>query len=235
MKVAIMQPYFLPYIGYFQLINSVDVFVFYDDVNFIKGGWINRNNLLVNKGKYLYTIPLTDASANNLISETKINSNKFKRSIVKFLKTIEQSYKNAPYYNETMTLLNTIFDKEALTISELAIKSVKQVSYYLGINTNFETSSMKYPETKGMEKSKRLIAICTKLGAESYVNLKGGIELYDKSYFNSKGVDIAFLEANISPYKQFSNEFVPALSIIDILMFNNKVEVREMLDKYNLN
>ena len=69
MKVAIMQPYFLPYIGYFQLINAVDVFVFYDDVNFIKGGWINRNNLLVNKGKYLFTIPLTEASSNNLISE----------------------------------------------------------------------------------------------------------------------------------------------------------------------
>ncbi|VXC55839.1 WbqC family protein [Chryseobacterium sp. 8AT] len=105
MKIAVMQPYIFPYIGYFQLIKAVDKFIFYDDVNYIKGGWINRNNILINKNKSLFTIPLDKASPFITINETNINLKIFREWRLKFLKTMEQSYKKAPYYSQTYSII----------------------------------------------------------------------------------------------------------------------------------
>lgn len=232
MKIAVMQPYMFPYIGYFQLINAVDKFIFYDDVNFIKKGWINRNKILIGGKENLFSIPLKEASQNKLINQIKTDLDD--KWIEKFYKTLEYSYKKAPYFQETILLCEEVFKNKNASIAELTIASIKAVSNYLEINTIFEISSQKYAETKGLEKADRLIKICKLNNATEYYNPGGGKEIYNKEYFDKFRVGLSFLECEIKPYKQFSKNFVPGLSIIDVLMFNSKEGMKKMLNQYHL-
>lgn len=233
MKIAIMQPYLFPYLGYFQLINAVDTFVFYDDVNFIKRGWINRNQILIGGEAVLFTLPLKKASQNKLINEIDMAIDE--KWSVQFFKTIEQNYKNAPYFIETFQLLKKVFGKKQTKISSLAIESVLQISKYLQLDTLFEISSIDYPTTIELLKAERLIAICKKNGSEHYVNPSGGKELYSKNTFNKEGITLSFIENELVSYRQFGNEFVKGLSMIDVLMFNSVEEVKNLLSNYKLN
>ena len=232
MKIAVMQPYFFPYIGYFQLINAVDKFVFYDDVNFIKGGWINRNKILINGEAKYFGVLMKGASSNKNIYDVKadIKANK------KTLKTISQSYGKAPYYNNIFPLIENFFKslEEDMPISEVAGMSVEMVAQYLGLKQKFEYSSKVYPDTKGLDKADRLIEISKINNAKTYVNAFGGKELYSKEYFLNQGIKLKFINNEIKNYKQFSNNFVPYLSIVDVLMFNSPEEIRKMLDDYTL-
>ena len=235
MKIAIMQPYLFPYIGYFQLINAVDTFVFYDDVNFIKGGWINRNNILTNKKSTLFTVSLDSPSSFSLISETKIDLKKIDSFSTKFLKTISQSYKKAPFYEEVFPMLEVFFLlKKRLFISEMAIDSIVMISEYLGINTKFQRSSINHSATKELEKADRLISIAEKEGATTYINPIGGMELYSKKFFATNNIELHFIKADDIEYSQFKNDFVPWLSIIDVLMFNSKEDMQLLLNKFTL-
>lgn len=229
-----MQPYIFPYIGYFQLIKSVDKFVFYDDVNYIKQGWINRNKILVSEKDFLFTIPLNKANSFCQIKDTKINDKFFESWKIKFLQTITQSYKKAPYYSSVFDLISNIFNKPHHSISDISICSIKTISNYLRISTIFELSSEKYANTKGMEKADRLIAICNKNDCNHYINPIGGMDLYKKADFIKQGIQLDFIHTLPIEYKQFKNEFVPWLSIIDVLMFNNVEKINIMLDKYEL-
>ncbi len=233
MKIAIMQPYIFPYIGYFQMIKAVDKFVFYDDVNFIKKGWINRNRILVNGDDFLFTVPLTKISQNNLINESKVNKETYQDWKAKFFQTLNTNYKKAPFYQETFPLIQKILHSNYQTISELAIKSVTEIADYLDIQTDFIVSSEKY-SNKGMERQERLIDICKQEKSTHYINALGGQELYQKEDFLIDGIKLNFIKILQIEYKQFNNEFVPWLSIIDVLMFNSKQEVKEMLNKYEL-
>ncbi|OFY92905.1 MAG: hypothetical protein A3K10_08555 [Bacteroidetes bacterium RIFCSPLOWO2_12_FULL_31_6] len=232
MKIAIMQPYVFPYIGYFQLINAVDKFIFYDDVNYIKRGWINRNRILVNNEEKLFTIPVLQASQNKLINEIALGmDNKWLKD---FYSTLEQNYKKAPYYEPTLALIKTIFNQPHKTISELATTSIIHISNHLKLSTVFELSSLNYAETKGMEKADRLIEICKLSNADTYINPSGGKELYNKPYFKTKGIDLFFIENELTPYQQFNDKFVGGLSIIDVLMFNSKTDTHKLLSSYQL-
>ena len=235
MKIAIMQPYLFPYLGYFQLINAVDTFVGYDDVNYIKGGWINRNNLLIHGKPNLFTISLENPSSFTPISETKIDSRKFALHKKKLLKTITQSYIKAPFYKEVFPLLEDFITTDnSVYIADFALDSVILISSYLDINTTFKKSSVDYPDSKGLEKTARLMDIIKKNGAQEYINPIGGQEIYDKEVFKSKGVNLHFLKSQSIIYNQFDNDFVPWLSIIDVLMFNSKEEIGLLLNKYEL-
>ena len=231
MKVAIMQPYFFPYIGYFQLINAVDNFVFYDDVNFINRGWINRNRILVNEQPAYFTIPLLKASQNKSICETEIIQNK---DYLKILRTIEMTYKKAPYFHAVFTLVNEVFNKEYKTLAEITIKSVKSCCEYLDIKTQFYVASEDFATTKGLERAERLQTICKQLHANQYINALGGQELYSKEDFTKEKIQLQFIQSKAITYKQFGNHFVPWLSIIDVLMFNSKEEVKELLNQFEL-
>lgn len=233
MKIAIMQPYLFPYIGYFQLINAVDTFVFYDDVNFINRGWINRNQILVDNKAVMFTVPLKKASQNKLINETGIAMDSNWQ--VQFFKTLQQHYKNAPYFEETVRILENTFGKGHAKISDLAMESVLQVSNYLNLNTTFEVSSLKYPNAAGLSKAERLIAICKQSGGEHYINPIGGKELYNKKAFKQQGITLSFIENELVPYTQFGNPFVNGLSMIDVLMFNSIEETKKLLSNYKLN
>ncbi len=233
MKLAIMQPYFFPYIGYFQLINAVDKFVFYDDVNFIKQGWINRNRVLMNGEDFLFIVPIENVSSFTLIKDSYIKSNIYPKWKNKFIKTLEQSYKKAPFYLQAFTIIENILNSNYKTISELAIMSVKQIAVYLNIKTEYIISSERYVN-KDLEKKTRLIDICKHEKVTNYINAIGGIELYKKEDFAKEGIQLSFIKSLNIEYKQFNNVFVPWLSIIDVMMFNSAEEIIGMLDKYEL-
>jgi hypothetical protein len=231
-KVAVMQPYIFPYMGYFQLVSAVDTFIFYDDVNFIKQGWINRNNILVNEKKQVITFPCIGISSFKKINEVEINLKDKKNR--KILKTIEQSYAKAPYFSDVFELILKIFAGEHHNIASLAADSVIKTCSYLGIKKEFQFSSKKHSESLNMDRADRLVNICTKEQSTHYINPIGGQELYNKTYFKERGIQLDFLEPAMTEYKQFENEFVPYLSIIDVLMFNSKEETLKRLNKYNL-
>jgi len=233
MSIAVMQPYIFPYLGYFQLIDAVDTFVFYDDVHFIKRGWINRNKILVNGAEFLFSIPVVKASQNKLINEIEVNITP--KWLQQFYATLTQNYKNAPYFEDVFQLIKKVFSKEYSSISDLAIESVVQISNYLELPTRFEISSERYGASIGMDKADRLISICKKKGSDTYINPSGGKELYYKDYFESKGISLSFIENDLVPYTQFSGDFVQGLSIIDVLMFNSNEATRRLIDNYQFN
>lgn len=228
-----MQPYFMPYIGYFQMIKSVDTFIFYDDVNFIKQGWINRNRILLNNKDFLFTIPLHNATSFSLIKDTLLNEKFYPIWKVKFLQSIAQNYKKAPHFEVVYSLISAVLNKNFQSISELAIESVKMVSGYLNLNTEFYVASERYQNIQ-LEREKRLIAICKNENATNYINAVGGKELYSKEVFKANGIELQFIASKPIVYKQFKDDFIPWLSIIDVLMFNSVAEVNELLNKYEL-
>ena len=229
MKIGIMQPYFFPYIGYFQLIRAVDKFVFYDDVNFIKNGWINRNRILLNNQAVYITIQLKGAS-----SFKPINCVEFTDNRGKLKKTIEQAYKKAPHFDSVWPVINACLDYRTKYISELAIHSVEQVSIYLNLNTHFEKSSLHYAGTKKLAREERLKEICRINNASQYINPIGGTELYKKDDFATIGGGISFIKSKDIRYAQYMNEFLPGLSIIDVMMFNSVDGINSLLKNYEL-
>lgn len=227
-KVAIMQPYLLPYLGYFQLINAVDEYVIYDDVQFIKGGWINRNNILIGGGKSLITFPLIGASANKNINEIHVQQN-----LDKLEKTILMAYSRAPHIEDVSKLIKKIFSYEDKNLAYFAGNSLIEISKYLGIETEFIYSS-DLDKNTGHAAQEKVIDICKKLKTEIYINAIGGLELYDKKAFAENGIELKFLKPNLPKYKQFNTDFISGLSIIDVLMFNPPGKAKEMLEDYEL-
>jgi hypothetical protein len=232
MKCAIMQPYVFPYIGYFQLITAVDKFVFYDDVNFTSKGWVNRNNILINNEKKLISLPCKKASQNKQINDIEVNTES--KEYTKILKTIAFNYKKAPFFNDTYSIIHEVLTSSYGNIGLLAQQSIIEVLKYLKVKKEVFTSSESFAETKGMYKADRLISICKSLSAVHYINAIGGQEIYQKKYFQANGIKLSFLKSNAGIYNQFKGNFIPNLSIIDVLMFNSAEAVHEMLDNYEL-
>lgn len=226
-----MQPYFFPYIGYFQLINSVDKFIVFDDVNYINKGWINRNNLLMNGSASLVTVPLKDASQNKKINEHQIVTDQVWKT--KLLKTIEQSYKKAPYYSSVFELIRDSILTEENNLARFNTIQIKNVCRYLGVKTEIIESSKIYKnaELKGQD---RILDICLQEMADVYINPIGGLDLYNKSLFEKKNIKLFFIKSDPIIYTQFKNTFVPWLSMIDVLMFNSREEVIDLLNKKEL-
>lgn len=234
MRLGIMQPYLFPYLGYFQLINAVDKFIFYDDVNFIKQGWVNRNKILLNGNEFLFTIPLEKESSFKLISETEINEKLFNNWKIKFNRTLIQAYKKAPYFEIVNDLISSTLEIHSLAISDLACESINLVCDYLGIKTKCVKSSEQNYSNYILKASDRVIDICLKESANEYFNPIGGKELYSKEDFLLNGLDLHFICSKLKPYNQFNYDFTPSLSIIDIMMFNKKDEILKMLAYYDI-
>ena len=235
MRLAVMQPYLFPYLGYYQLVKAVDTFIFFDDVNYINKGRINRNNILQQNKAHRFTLPLINASQNRLINEIEIAG--FEKWRKDFLKTIEYSYKKAPFYAETTQWLNELlFSKEFKLVGELAADSITSVAKLLGLPTKFEyASNLEYRTGDQQSGQDKILYICGLMGATTYINPKNGTELYDRDRFSDKMLQLNFINMDEIVYKQFDQEnFTPYLSIIDVLMFNGTVQTRELLDKYTL-
>jgi len=231
MKIAIMQPYFFPYIGYWQLINAVDKYIIYDDVNFIKGGWINRNRILMNDEEKLINLQLHNASPNKLINEVEVLGKLIYNK--KLLKTLESCYKNAPYFLDVFLVVESVITQEEKNLARYLEFAIKRVCEYLSIDTELLVSSTicKNNQLRGQDK---VIEICKILGANEYINAIGGQNLYSNKDFSDQGIQLRFLKTGKIRYRQFINEFVPNLSIIDVMMFNSQEQINKLLEAYEL-
>ena len=231
MKVAIMQPYFFPYLGYWQMLNAVDKFVILDDVNYIKRGYINRNSILLNGTAHSFSISMDKPSQNKLINETQLFFPEDERK--KLLTTFELAYRKAPYFNEAYQIVQKAIMFQNKDLVAFLKNSICLTVEYLGIDTEILISSeIKKDESKTAQD--RIIEINKVLGADIYINAIGGQSLYDKEEFEKNGISLYFIEMNPCEYKQFKNMFVPNLSMIDIMMFNSKDEIKDMLEMYKL-
>lgn len=226
MKLGIMQPYFFPYIGYWQLLNYVDTYVVYDDVNFIKGGWINRNFILSNGKKSFLTLNLKQASPNKCINEIEIGNNQ-----KKILKTISQSYSKAPYFNSAYPLIEEIFSTNEQNLALFLFNSIQRIVDFLKIETKILLSS-EIDKNNALKGQNKILEICSILGADTYVNALGGMSLYDSDEFKKNNIDLFFLKPLDVEYKQSSDMFEKNLSIVDVLMFNSIDEIKYHLSQF---
>lgn len=231
-SVAIMQPYVFPYLGYYQLAHTADHFVFYDDVQFMKGGWVNRNRIS-NQGKPLiFTIPARGVSSSARIMDIGCGVDaKFQK---KFLRQLEQEYRKAPHVEAVVDLVaKTLSGPHEGNMSKLAIASVRNVFDYLDLPLSDQVSSLDHPRAD-IKGSERVIAVTKALGGQRYVNLPGGVSLYSTDEFAQSGIDLKFIQDQSAPYTQFNHPFIPRLSIIDVMMHNSPDRLRVMLDQVAL-
>ena len=227
-----MQPYFFPYIGYWQLINAVDKFVIYDDVSYIKRGWINRNNILVNGHPMLMNVRLKKVSQNKLINEVEVSHDL--NYNIDLLKTIKESYSKAPFFEAIFPIVELVINQQEKNLAKYLAFSIKEVCKYLSIDTEIIISSeiSKYNELKGQD---RILDICKLLSTDQYINAIGGRSLYSNKDFDLCGIELKFLKTLNIRYPQLNhNEFVPNLSILDIMMFNSAGQISSMLNDYEL-
>ena len=226
-----MQPYLFPYIGYFQLINAVDKFVIHDDVQWIKGGWINRNRILSNKGSEMITLAVKKRSNFDNINQYEIIKDQKNR--IKFCNKIRNSYIKAPFFKDVFPILENILQNKETNINFLIKTSLVDIIKYLNIMTllYFSSNLKKNNRLKGQE---RVLNICRVMKTSIYINPIGGLTLYDKNRFKQNNINLFFLNTKDIKYKQFGNDFIPNLSIIDVLMFNSKTEIISLLKQYIL-
>ena len=230
MKVAIMQPYFFPYIGYFQLMAAVDEFIVYDNIEFTKKGWINRNRILVNGTDSYITLPLkSDSDFLNIrerqLADTWINEKR------KILNKIFESYRKSSNFKIVSEVIEKCILFEDHNLFNFILNSLSIVKEYLEIKTPLIISST-IPIDHSLKGDKKVIEIVKSRKAENYINSIGGIELYNKDEFKKEGINLNFLKSTNLIYKQFDNAFVPWLSIIDVMMFNSKEEIKKYLESY---
>jgi hypothetical protein len=231
MKIAVMQPYFMPYIGYFQLMNAVDAFVVYDNIEYTKKGWINRNRILVNGKDDYVTLPLKKDSDYLNIAERRL-ADSWPQDRIKMLNRIRQSYLKAPGFDETYPLIEACIRFENLNLFAFILNSIELIKNHLGIKSTLVISSTIHAD-HSLKSESRVISICHALKADEYINPIGGLELYSLSNFASAGVSLKFLKARNVPYQQGHHTFVPFLSIIDILMFCGKNRTMDMLSEFD--
>jgi hypothetical protein len=233
MRVAIMQPYVFPYLGYYQLLHAADRFVLYDDVNYIKKGWINRNRILLNGAPYTFTIPVRDVSQNRTIKEHLISADQGWKP--KLLANLKHAYAKSPMFGEVYPALEAIFMEAEGSIAELAGRSIRYVADRAGLPVTIHRAGdlSLGAELKGQE---RIIAICAHHQAERYINPANGAELYDEARFAQANITLRFLRMNADlTYPQVGvKAHVPALSAIDVLMHCTPAELRALLARYQI-
>ena len=230
MMIGGNQPYFIPYIGYWQLINAVDVFVLGDDYNYIERGWINRNRLLESGQNKFFNIEISHASSNKKINELFL-SERYDRA--EKLARLDRIYGKAPYFEEGYMLMDQVLSSEERNLARFLDQSIRKICDYLGIHTKIMNSS-EIPHNSELKREYRIFDMCRYMGADVCINANGGQKLYTFEQFREQGIKLRFIQPEIKPYKQFSDELVPGLSILDVIMFNSKEEIQKMLQKYTV-
>jgi hypothetical protein len=229
MRLGIMQPYWFPYIGYFQLMNIVDEFVIYDNIQFTRKGWINRNRILVNGKDAFVTLPLRKDS-DFLHIRDRYLADAWEDERRSLINRLRETYRKAPYFEEVFATIEESLLLEEPNLFKFLLHSLQVVKDYLSIQTPMTISSG-VPVDHALKGEQKVIAICKDRKCETYYNLIGGVNLYNKERFANEGMELIFLKTNdIVNYKQFEWPFVPHLSIIDVMMFNSKEEINKYLN-----
>lgn len=232
MKLGMMQPYFYPYLGYWQLMNMVDEYIIYDDVNYIKRGWINRNRIKINGEASYFGISVRKASIFKKINELEVFFDDGARELL--IRKVENAYGKAPYKKEVLDLLKDTLYYDRMNLAEYLAYTNRQIASYLGIKTKIYSATELGLEhtSRGQE---RIIDICHERGCDEYVNAIGGKELYDRNIFEKAGIDLYFLRMDPDiVYPQGKGEFIPGLSILDVLMYNDQQEVQGLMKRFTL-
>lgn len=231
MKLAIMQPYFFPYIGYFQLIAAADLFIVYDNIKYTKKGWINRNRMLLNGKDVPFSLSLKGASDALDICERELASD-FEPD--KLLNQLKGAYRRAPYFLQTFPLIEQVVKHKERDLFLFLHNSIVQTCAHMGIGTEVRVASG-VPIDHTLRNQDKVIALCEAVGAKTYVNAIGGQDLYSREAFGARGIDLKFIRSKLFEYPQFGSAFVPWLSIIDVMMFNSIDTVRAcMSTNYDL-
>jgi hypothetical protein len=232
MKIAIMQPYFMPYIGYFQLIKHTDLFILFDDVQYIRHGWLNRNRILKPEKDWQYIIaPLQKHNQTDLIKDIKVQ--KQKEWKFKIFRQIEHYKKKSPFYLQTVSILEQCFSNEEDSITKLNANILQKICDYIEIPFNFKISSEEnYNYSNVSDAGEWALRICEQIGATTYLNPLGGKELFDTKKFNDSNIGLCFLNPGDISYSQRRNGVIEtSLSIIDVLMFNSPEQIKQLLNK----
>lgn len=224
------QPYFIPYIGYWQLINSVDVFVIEDDYNYIKRGWVNRNQILENGKGNFFNIELSHASQNSKINELFL-SDTFQPQ--KKLQRLQAAYKKAPFFEDGYALMRQILEYDNINLADFLEHCIRCICDYLGIHTKLIRSSS-IPNNSTLKREYRIYDQCKFVGADTYINAIGGQKLYSYQEFRNEGIKLGFIKTGDIQYKQFGPDFIPYLSIIDVIMFNSREAIKDILQQYTI-
>jgi hypothetical protein len=227
MKLAIMQPYFLPYIGYFQLIASVDQFIVYDNIKYTKKGWINRNRFLQNGKDVMYSLPLKKGSDSLYVVERELAAD---FDPTKLLNQLKGAYCRAPQFELTYPVLERIVQHQEANLFRYIHHSIVQLCKHLGIDTEIKISS-EIAIDHDLKSQDKVLALCKAAGADTYINTIGGVELYAKADFRTQGIGLQFIKARPFEYAQFGAPFVPWLTIVDVLMFNPMNAVRACINE----
>lgn len=235
MKIAIMQPYFFPYIGYFSLIMQSDAFIIFDTPQFMRKGWIERNRIGKLAGGSVYIkVPLNKADLATKIKDMSIDdASDWRRKI---LSQLDIYKKKAPYYNDVLALVEDVLSTDTLSIVQLNKISLEKVCHYLGLDKKFTVfSEMNLEIETPKAPDEWALNICKALGIKSYVNAAGGEEFFDANKYSDNDIKLYFVNQPIEEYKQLGNQFEPGLSIIDVMMFNSPEKIIEMLSLGSLN
>jgi hypothetical protein len=227
---AIMQPYFFPYIGYFQLMKAVDVFVFYDDAQYMKGGWINRNRILVNGGPSWLTLPIRRASVTLPINQRHYLLDGGEISAIQ--QRLRDSYEEAPAYVASFPMLSELLNFEDSNVAAYNKHLLAVLASRLDIKCRFVASS-ELDKTPGLKGQQKVVDICRRLGITHYINSIGGLDLYDPQIFRRAGIELSFLRARPVTYTQAGQPHVPFLAIIDVLMFNSFEQTKPLLNEFD--
>ncbi len=223
MKTAIMQPYFLPYVGYFQLIDSVDLFIVYDNIKYTKKGWINRNRMLRNGQDVVFSLPLKHDSDSLDVRDRELAMD-YRPD--KLLNEIAGAYRRAPYYAQTFPVIEEIVRFEERNLYCFLHHSIVRICEHLAIDTEIRRSS-DIAADHALKGQDRVLAMCRAVGTSVYINAIGGLELYSREEFLRRGVALKFVRSSPFEYPQLGGDFVSSLSILDALMFNSLDALRE--------
>jgi hypothetical protein len=226
---AIMQPYFLPYIGYWQLMYNVDCFVIHDDIKYTKKGWINRNRYLLNGQPQLFSIPLRKDSDNLLVCDRYLSEVAL-AELPKIKRKLESAYRGAPAFEQGCALLEQVLTCREQNLFDFLMHSIQSVRDFLGLQTRLVVSSS-LGVSRELKGQSRVIAICKAVGCSEYLNPIGGLELYEPDAFRSSGIELFFQRVQLIEYRQFDNLFIPNLSILDAIMFLGVEGVRKLFPK----
>lgn len=225
-----MQPYFLPYLGYWQLLAAVDRFVVYDNIEYTKKGWINRNRFLRNGADATFTLPLKKGSDFLDVRERSL-ADDFNPATL--LSPFRESYRKAPFFDAVFPMIETIVTAAPRNLFEYLLNSLVMTAAYLEIKTPIIVSST-VPVDHRLKAGDKVLAVCGALGANRYLNAIGGRTLYEADAFAAAGVELKFIQSRPVMYPQFGQPFVPGLSILDVMMFNSPDTVRRLLGEYDL-
>lgn len=228
MKLAIMQPYLFPYIGYFQLMNRADEFIIYNNIQFSKKGWINRNRILLNGKDTYITFPLKKDS-DYLDIKDRYLADSWTSDRKKMLNKITEAYNKAPYFSTAYPVIEKLILFEESNLFRFIFNSLSLLKDFLSIKKPLIISST-IAIDHTLKSEDKIIELCKAREATEYINPIGGLDLYKKEKFKANGIDLHFMKTENIIYPQYGNNFVPFLSIIDVMMFNSKDKIQQYLN-----